>query len=80
MCKQLHSACDKNISELFGMTQAWATFQNTCTAAQKGQNIHAWSISPCLSGKTALVALEKNNMVVVKSLKHDQSIFWQLPI
>jgi hypothetical protein len=59
MCKQLHSACDKNISELMGMTQAWATFQNTCTAAKKGQNIHAWSISPCLSGKTALVALEK---------------------
>ena len=63
-----------------GMTQAWATFQNTCTAAKKGQNIHAWSISPCLSGKTAMFAFEKKNMVVVKSLNHDKSIFWQLPI
>jgi len=44
-----------------GMTQAWATFQNTCTAAKKGQNIHAWSIFPCLSGKTAMFAFEKKH-------------------
>ena len=58
-----------------GMTQAWATFQNTLTAAKKAQNIHFFCISPCLFGKTAImVALEKKKLVVVKSLNYDKSI------